>query len=94
LRRPSRALSTPHRCVGESGQTNDATDFETVEESEAGGVIVFGHNIKPLDTLAEQLIERGLMVVRAYGAVSQQQRVEAERLFQNRTRATGTVGCW
>jgi hypothetical protein len=59
--------------------------YETVEASEAGGVVVFGHHIEPLNTLAEQLTAKGLMVVRAYGAVSQQQRVEAERLFQNRT---------
>jgi hypothetical protein len=59
--------------------------YETVEESEAGGVIVFGHHIKPLDTLAEQLTAKGLVVVRAYGAISQQQRIEAERQFQNRT---------
>jgi hypothetical protein len=54
--------------------------FETVEESESGCALVFGHHIEAMDVLAEQVTAKGLSVVKAYGSYTGKE--EAERQFQ------------
>jgi hypothetical protein len=59
------------------------TIIETIEQSEAGCSIVFGHHIEAMDMLFQQLTDKGLNCVKAYGDVTPRQRVEAESRFQS-----------
>jgi hypothetical protein len=56
--------------------------FETVEESESGCALVFGHHVGAMDALADQVTAKGLTVVKAYGSYTSKE--EAERQFQER----------